>query len=107
MNFTINIKDKVRERFCYYREIVSAVIILIFAPIITLPRYIYEYFENMVYAYKEGVKMIRDFIMQSKAARADDDIRFRRWKSNLKIHDCHFDEKTLRAIWNAMDEEDK
>lgn len=34
--------------------------------------------------------------------------RFRRWKSNLKIHKhCHCDEKTLRAIWNAMDEEDK
>lgn len=49
--------------------------------------------------YKKGKK---------KNTRADYDIRFRRWMSNLKIHEhCHCDEKTLRAIWNAMDEEDK
>lgn len=45
----------------------------------------------------------KNFKVESFAER-----RFRRWMSKLKIHKhCHCDEKTLRAIWNAMDEEDK
>lgn len=55
-------KHKIRECLHYYVSIVLLAIILIFTPILILPGFVYKYFKTLVCEYKDGIKVIANFI---------------------------------------------
>lgn len=59
-------KDKIRECLHYYVSIVLLAIILVFTPILILPGFVYKYFKTLVCEYKDGIKLMQNFIKQNR-----------------------------------------